>query len=54
VYLVADYWIDKGHLDYTTGAGALQTLSLDALDVPMTEELNAERGVNFVLTAKAR
>jgi hypothetical protein len=54
VYLVVDYWVDKGHLDYTTGGGALQSLSLDALDMPMTEQLNAERGVNFVLTAKNR
>jgi hypothetical protein len=54
VYLVAEYWVDKGNLDYTTGGGALQTLPLDALDVPTTRELNAERGVNFLLTAKTR
>jgi len=54
VYLVAEYWVDKGNLDYTTGGGALQTLPLDTLDVPRTRELNAERGVNFLLTAKNR
>lgn len=54
VYLVAQYWVDKGNLDYTIGGGALQTLPLDALDVPRTQELNAERGVNFLLTAKNR
>jgi hypothetical protein len=54
VYLVVDYWVDRGKLDYSTGAGAVQTLPLDALDVPMTQELNAERGVDFVLTAKNR
>jgi hypothetical protein len=54
VYLVADYWVDKGNLGYTIGGGALQSLPLDALDVPRTRELNAERGVNFLLTAKNR
>lgn len=54
VYLVAEYWVDKGNLDYMTGGGALQTLPLDALDVPRTRELNAERGVSFLLTAKTR
>jgi hypothetical protein len=54
VYLVADYWVDKGNLDYATGGGALQSLPLDALDVPRTRELNAERGVNFLLAAKTR
>ena len=54
VYLVTDYWVNKGNLDYTTGGGALQTLPLDALDVSMTREINAERGVNFLLAAKSR
>jgi len=54
VYLVANYWIDRGNLDYITGAGNRQTVSLDALDVLMTRALNAERGVNFTLAAKNR
>jgi hypothetical protein len=51
MYLVADYWVDNGNLDYTSG-GALHALPLDALDMPMTRQLNAERGVPFVLAAK--
>jgi hypothetical protein len=54
VYLVADYWIDKGRLNYTTGSNALQSLPLQDLDVSSTRELNAERGVNFLLTGKSR
>jgi hypothetical protein len=54
VYLVADYWADRGNLDYITGAGTLQTVPLDTLDVSMTRKLNAERGVNFILAAKNR
>ena len=52
MYLAADYWVDKGNLDYTTGIGAPQVLPLDALDVRMTKQLNAERGVTFILAAK--
>jgi hypothetical protein len=51
MYLVTDYWVNNGKLNYTTG-GALQALPLDALDVPMTKQLNAERGVPFTLAAR--
>jgi hypothetical protein len=54
VYLVVDYWVDRGNLDYNIGAGPLQSVPLDALDVARTRELNAERGVNFTLIAKNR
>lgn len=52
MYLASDYWVDKGNLDYTTGIGAPQVLPLDALDMRMTKQLNAERGVTFILAAK--
>jgi hypothetical protein len=51
--LVTDYWVNNGNLDYTTGS-SLHALPLDALDIPLTRQLNAERGVPFVLTAKHR
>ena len=54
MYLVADYWVDSGNLDYTTGGGNAQAMPLDALDIPMTTQLNAERGIPFILTAKNR
>jgi hypothetical protein len=54
VYLVVDYWLDHGKLSYTTGVGAPQALSLDALDMPMTSRLNAERGVPFSLPTTTR
>jgi hypothetical protein len=53
MYLVTDYWVDKGKLDYTT-AGALHAVPLDTLDTPLTRQLNAERGVPFILAAKTR
>jgi hypothetical protein len=49
MYLVADYWVDRSNLDFTTGAGGLQSLPIDQLDMPITTQLNAERGVPFVL-----
>ena len=48
-YLVADYWVDRGNIEYTTRTGTLQILPLDSLDMPMTKQLNAERGVAFIL-----
>jgi hypothetical protein len=54
MYLVADYWVEKGNLDYTTATGALQALPLTALDMPATRQLNAERGVAFILAGKDR
>jgi hypothetical protein len=49
VYLVADYWVDRANLDFTTGTGNVQSLPMDELDMPITTQLNAERGVPFVL-----
>jgi hypothetical protein len=52
-YLVAQYWLDRGTLGYYTREGARQWIPLDALDVPATRQINAERGVTFLL-AKIR
>lgn len=50
---VTNYWLDNGNLGYTTG-GSAHVLRLDALDMRMTIQLNAERGVAFVLATKNR
>jgi hypothetical protein len=52
-YLVTDYRLDNGNLDYVSG-GVLHTLPLDTLDMNMTRQLNAERGVAFILAVKNR
>ncbi len=54
MYMVSDYWSENGNLAYTTGGGAVQTLPLNALDLYMTRQLNAERGVPFLLAARYR
>jgi hypothetical protein len=53
-YLASDYWVDRGYLAYTTGSGSLQAVPLDVLDVPMTQKINAERGVSFILASRNR
>jgi len=51
IYFVARYWVENANLEYTTGTGAPQSLPLDTLDLPMTRQFNAERGIPFVLSA---
>jgi hypothetical protein len=53
MHLVSDYGVDNGNLDYTVD-GAQHSVPLDALDLVLTRQLNAERGVPFVLAAKNR
>jgi hypothetical protein len=50
VYLVVDYWVDNGNLEFTTDLGARQAVPLKDFDFPLTGRLNAERGLTFRLT----
>ena len=56
MYLVADYWVERGNLnlDYIIVGGGLAAAPLEALDIAMTERINARRGVPFVLTVRGR
>jgi hypothetical protein len=51
MYLVSDYRVDHGKLDYTSD-GVRYAVPLDALDVPLSRQLNSERGVPFLLGSK--
>jgi hypothetical protein len=51
-YLVADYWVENGNLDYITAGGALFVLPLEVLDTVTTKRLNQERGIAFQLVAR--
>jgi hypothetical protein len=53
MFMITDYWVDRETLHYTTG-GAAHTLRLDALDLSVTKQLNAERGIPFTLATKDR
>jgi hypothetical protein len=48
-YLVADYWVDRGYLNYTTGNGRPQVVPLATVDMRRTQQINAERGVVFTV-----
>jgi hypothetical protein len=49
VYLVVDYRVDNGNLEFTTHLGARQAVPLEDFDFPLTGRLNAERGWPFRL-----
>jgi hypothetical protein len=49
VYLVVDYWVHNLNLEFTTDLGVRQTVPLEDFDFPLTERLNAERGLPFRL-----
>jgi hypothetical protein len=46
------YWAENGDLIYITKTYARKTLPLDRIDKDLTEQLNRERGVEFLLTEK--
>jgi hypothetical protein len=48
MYLVSDYWVSNGKLDYTAG-GTRYAVPLDVVDLSLTRQLNAERGIPFIL-----
>jgi hypothetical protein len=54
MFLVSDYWIESRSLNlcYVIAGGVQEAVPLRALDVAMTDRLNAQRGVPFVLTVR--
>jgi hypothetical protein len=46
------YWAENGDLIYITKTYARKTLPLDRIDKDLTDQLNRERGVEFLLTEK--
>ena len=49
VYAVTDYWIQDAKLYYATSYGGQNSISLDDIDLQKTVEVNAKRGVEFIL-----
>jgi len=49
MYGLVAYWVEDGQLHYTTTYGGQNSLGLDRIDLEKTVQLNAERGVQFVL-----
>lgn len=49
VLIVIDYWLEGDWLYYETAPGQRMSVPLDRLDQPLTQQLNHERNVPFVL-----
>lgn len=49
MYGLVAYWVEDGRLHYTTTYGGQNSLELDRIDLEKTVQLNAERGIQFVL-----
>lgn len=49
MYGLTDYWSEHGQLHYTTTYGGQDSIGLDRIDFAKTLQLNAGRGVEFVL-----
>jgi hypothetical protein len=50
--LVNDYWLTGDQLWYETAPGVRASIPLDQLDLPLTQQLNRERGVPFTLQSR--
>lgn len=49
VYALTNYWVADGKLHYVTTYGGENVLGLDQIDVQHTVDVNAKRGVKFIL-----
>jgi len=49
MYGLVAYWVEDGRLHYSTTYGGQNSLELDRIDLEKTVQLNAERGIQFVL-----
>lgn len=52
VLIVTDYWLEGDTLVYETSPGMRVSVPLDRLDLVLTQQLNRERNVRFVLEAR--
>ncbi|MBI4458676.1 MAG: hypothetical protein HY648_01290 [Acidobacteria bacterium] len=52
IFAVVDYWLDEDFLRYVTLQGMRASVPLDRLDLSLTQRLNRERHVRFVLEAR--
>ena len=49
MYGLTDYWVRDGELHYTTTYGGQNSLPFERIDFEKTMQLNAGRGLPFVL-----
>jgi len=53
MYGLTDYWVKDGELHYTTTYGGQNSLPFERIDFEKIVQLNADRGVPFVLPAQS-
>ncbi len=52
ILAVTDYWLEGDILYYETSYGLQGSIPLDRLDLPLTQQLNQERNIPFVLESR--
>ena len=52
IVAVTDYWLQGNILYYQTSNGMQGSIPLDRLDLPLTQQLNRERNIPFVLESR--
>jgi hypothetical protein len=52
VLAVIDYWLEGDQLYYETQPGLRVAVPLERLDLALTQQLNRERGVRFILESR--
>lgn len=54
MYGLTDYWVEGGELHYVTDYGGKNAVPLERINLEKTVQLNAEKGLPFILRSKAR
>lgn len=52
ILAVTDYWLEGDILYYQTSYGLQGSIPIDRLDLPLTQQLNQERNIPFVLESR--
>lgn len=52
MYALTNYWVADGKLHYVTSYGGENAIEMDQIDVQHTVDVNAKRGVKFILTPR--
>jgi len=51
-HLATNHWLEADHVVYIDNDGTPQVIPIDDVDLPMSAQINGERGVPFVLRSK--
>jgi hypothetical protein len=54
IHTSREHWLEGNTLHFVTKQGTRQTAGLETVDLDFTRQLNAERGLPFVLEVRPR